>query len=158
MLSDNFHSKLFFGIILLSLWVSSCAPSAKLSPEQLTNARNYKPAADKALIYVVRATNYGKMEGMKVSCDNRNIGTTYGKTFLYFQVDPGKHRIVGEAENDTDISLICEAGKTYFIQQKVKMGLLSGRNELVRVSDSDGKNMLNTCKMAAHCPGCAGKD
>ncbi len=38
-----------------------------------------------------------------------------------------------------------EAGKTYFLQQKVKMGFMKARNKLVQVSNEEGAKGLAKC-------------
>jgi hypothetical protein len=36
-----------------------------------------------------------------------------------------------------------EAGKTYYLQQKVKMGFMKARNQLVAIDEAEGKKALS---------------
>jgi len=38
-----------------------------------------------------------------------------------------------------------EAGKTYYLQQKIKMGFMKARNKLVAISETEGKEALGKC-------------
>ena len=56
---------------------------------------------------------------------------------------------MSRAENDATLEMEAEAGKTYFLRQKVKMGMIKARTKLEIMGDIDGKKALNKCKLAA---------
>jgi hypothetical protein len=39
-----------------------------------------------------------------------------------------------------------EAGKTYYLQQKIMMGMFKAENEIVLLDEEDGKTGLRKCK------------
>ena len=51
---------------------------------------------------------------------------------------------VAEAPRFT-LPLDCEAGKTCFLEQKIKMGFMKARNKLALLSDEEGRAKLAKC-------------
>lgn len=140
------------------LLLASCI-SAKISNTELHQIKTMKPAPDQALVYVVRPEGYwGAAILFEVTCDNKLLGSTRGKNFLYVQLPPGPHRFVTTAENKSEFLLTAVAGKTYFLKQEVKMGGIYARSSWKQLeSETEGRNVLGKCKLAADCVGCAGK-
>lgn len=105
-----------------------------------------------ALVYVVRPSGFGAAIRMRVTCDGISIGSTNGKRYIYSFVKPGKREFISKAENKDELVLMVEAGKTYFFEQKVQMGIVAARNQLERLDETDGRNKLAKCKLAGDCP------
>jgi hypothetical protein len=82
--------------------------------------------ADKALIYVVRPTMGGNKVQTKLAADGQFKGINRGNNYFFFTLEPGQHYFCSQAENKSTLSLKVEAGKTYYLQQKIKMGLHEG--------------------------------
>lgn len=157
MLLKNFkHTIQLFGFAILFITLQSCG-AAKISQTELDNIKAMKAPEDKALVYVIRPTSFGAAITMRVTCNEKEIGTTGAKRFLYTTLQPGTHRLVSHSENDDELVLIAEAGKTYYIHQKIKMGLVMARSELEVVSPGEGMKLLKKTKLAAKCPGCQAK-
>jgi hypothetical protein len=98
--------------------------------------------ADKAMIYVLRPTMIGFKINSKLAVDGEWIGVNRGKTYFYFTVDPGVRHFCSESENQDYLSLTVEPGKTYFLQQKVEMGMWKARTNLVVMTDAEGRKKL----------------
>jgi len=98
--------------------------------------------ADKAMIYVLRPTMIGFKINSKLAVDGEWKGVNRGKTYFYFTVEPGERNFCSESENQDYLSMTVEAGKTYFLQQKVEMGMWKARTNLVTMTDAEGRKKL----------------
>lgn len=104
-----------------------------------------EPTADKAMVYVIRPTMFGNKIQTKLAVDGHWQGVNRGNNYFYFMLDPGEHYFCSQAENKSVKTLQVEAGKTYYLQQKVKMGLMKARNTLVALSEQEGQEGLAKC-------------
>jgi len=98
--------------------------------------------AGKAMIYVLRPTIIGYKINSKLAVDGEWMGVNRGRTYFYFPVEPGEHFFCSEAENQDYLALSVEAGKTYFLQQKVEAGIWKARTNLVVMTEEEGKKKL----------------
>lgn len=104
-----------------------------------------EPPADKALIYVVRPTMGGNKVQTKLAVDGQFKGVNRGNNYFFFTIEPGMHYFCSQSENKSTLSLKVEAGKTYYLQQKIKLGFIKARNKLVAISEAEGKEALGKC-------------
>lgn len=102
----------------------------------------------KALIYIIRTSAFGFAIKFKVFIDNELIGYTKGKNYLYAYLDPGSHQILSKAENKGLLKLNVEAGKTYYVKQKVGFGFIKARNKLALLDPEKGKSAKSKCKLS----------
>jgi len=105
------------------------------------------PPEGKALVYVVRPNRAGGLIKFKFHVDGKHVGTTKARRFLYSVLDPGPHLFMSKSENESEMQLNLEAGKTYFLKQKIKIGALKARNELIQVNESEGREMMQKCRL-----------
>ena len=98
--------------------------------------------ADKALVYVMRTTMLGFKIHSKLAVDGKWMGVNRGKTYFYFTLDPGEHYFCSESENQDYLALTVEAGKTYYLQQKVEMGMWKARTNLALMDEAKAKKEL----------------
>jgi hypothetical protein len=99
-------------------------------------------AADKALIYVLRPTMMGNKIQTKLAADGQWMGVNRGNNYFFFSLAPGMHYFCSQAENRSLLVLTVEAGKTYYIQQEIRMGVMKARNELAIMSEDEAKEKL----------------
>ncbi len=126
-----------------------CISIPKVSQELDHEAKSLKPMPDQALVYVMRPTSYGSAVRMNVFQDDRLLGSLGGKRFIYQLIDPGSYTFSSHGENISRLPIKVEAGETYYLHQRVKMGMFSARTELVRiVSPSEARSKLNMCYLA----------
>lgn len=104
--------------------------------------------ADKALIYVLRPTMIGFKIGSKLAVDGEWKGVNRGKTYFFFTVEPGERYFCSESENQDFLKLSVEAGKTYYLQQKVEMGMWKARTNLVVMKDEEGRKKLEDVNLS----------
>jgi hypothetical protein len=101
--------------------------------------------ADKALIYVVRPTMFGNKVQTKLAVDGQFKGVNRGNNYFFFTLDPGEHYFCSQAENKSVLAMTVEAGKTYYVQQQIKMGFMKARTKLVAMNAEEGQKALAKC-------------
>jgi hypothetical protein len=104
--------------------------------------------ADKALIYVMRTTIIGYKIHSKLAVDGKWMGTNRGKTYFFFTLDPGEHHFCSESENQDAVTMFVEPGKTYYLQQQVKMGMWKARTKLAVLDEAKGKEELKDLNLS----------
>jgi hypothetical protein len=119
----------------------ACGPKEQKFKTETDKAQHPTPEAppDKALIYVIRPTKWGHKVQTKLGVDGKWVGVNRGNNYFFFTLDPGEHYFCSQAENHSLMVVKLEAGKTYFLQQKIKMGAFKARNKLVKMSDAEGR-------------------
>ena len=78
------------------------------------------------------------MSGNKIQTKRRRrwVGVNRGHNYFFLELDPGEHYFSSKAENTSTLAVKVEAGKTYFVEQKIKTaGCLKARNKLAVLSD-----------------------
>ncbi len=98
--------------------------------------------SDKALIYVLRPTLFGNKVQSKLAVDGEWKGVNRGNNYFFFTVEPGERYFCSKSENQDYVKLNVEAGKTYFLQQKVEIGFMKARTSLVVMTEEKGKEKL----------------
>jgi hypothetical protein len=108
------------------------------------------PNADRATIYVYRDELFGGVIRMAVAVDGREVGLTQGKTYLVFQVEPGRHVLTSQGQPGTALTIDVRGGKTYYVWQEVKKHFLSFayRSRLELVDEMTGRAGLEECKLS----------
>ena len=137
-------------IFLLSFLLTNCAVQ-KASVEADSKAKQLVAPEGKAIVYIMRPGTLGFAVKFKVNCDEKYIGATGGKRFIYTIQDVGKHKIVSYAENNEELEITFEANNTYYIEQIPKMGIMMARNKLSILSVKEGKEKLSGCKLSKDC-------
>ncbi|MFQ6023207.1 MAG: DUF2846 domain-containing protein, partial [Acidiferrobacterales bacterium] len=107
--------------------------------------------ADKALIYIIRPASYGMIVHSWTFADERFLGITDAKHYTYALVDPGEQVFwsISEGMDNTNISAIrmmVEAGKVYYLQQKMRVGMAQARTKLAVIDQPQAQQFLNKCK------------
>ncbi len=103
------------------------------------------PPEGKALVYIIRSAKFGYKTEFKVFRDGLLLGRTKGLIFIPEILDPGTYSYACDKTNEIFLSV--EAGKTYFLQQKVQPSGLSGRSSFKILDESLGREELTKCKL-----------
>ncbi|STQ89511.1 DUF2846 domain-containing protein [Iodobacter fluviatilis] len=130
--------KLLLAAVILSGLVG-CASVPKGDTKQDIALKTFTVPADKAGLYIFRNESMGAAVTMDVELDGKELGKTAAKTYLYKEVEPGKHSIVSKAENTETLEIEAKPGTLIYVWQEVKMGLLYARNKLNLVNEAEGK-------------------
>ncbi len=121
------------------LIVSGCA-SVQMGDSQVdAKLKTFTPPKDKAALYVYRNETFGAALKMTMLLDGKILGDTASKTYLYAELEPGKHRLISKTENDSVLDFEAIAGKIYYVWQEVKMGLWQARSQLQMMDEKTGQ-------------------
>lgn len=137
-------------IFAMGLLLTNCVVQ-KASIEFDTKAKQLIVPNNKALVYVVRPKSLGGAIRFTVDCDNRYIGSTVGRRYIYSIQDTGKHKIVSHAENSSELEISLDVNQKYYIEQVPKFGIWIARNRLELIDESKGKKKLMKCKLSDDC-------
>ena len=133
-----------------NLKFNACGPKGTKF-HQITD-KDQHPTPDapegKAMVYVLRPTRIGFAIQTKLAVDGEWVGVNKGKTYFYFPLDPGKHQLCSKSENRSLLEITVEAGKTYYLQQKIKAGWLKARNKLIMLDPEKGSKKLGQCHLS----------
>lgn len=129
---------------------SACGPSSEKLKNETDKSSHPEPPVppDKALVYVVRPTMLGNKVQTKFAVDGQWVGVNRGNNYFFLTLAPGSHRFCSQAENSDSASLVLEAGKVYFFQQHVEMGILKARTSLERIDEQRGREALKKCHLS----------
>lgn len=116
-----FHRLLCGARVMLAAAALPLAACVQLPPTpQDLQAKRFEPAADKAVIYLVRDAPDFSDVAATIRLDEIWI-TTYPGTYYRWEVPPGAHRIAGVAADTGQTAVNAQPGEIYFIQQRVTM-------------------------------------
>jgi Protein of unknown function (DUF2846) len=134
------------------LELRACGPKGKeVNYVESTDKHQHSTAelpAAKALVYVLRPTMIGMAIQTKLAVDGDWKGVNKGKSYFYFTLDPGEHAFCSAAENHAVLVATVEAGKTYYIQQHIEMGVMKARNEISFMPEDEGVKKLEKLHLA----------
>jgi hypothetical protein len=137
----------FLLVIVFTLSCVACATAQHATPDEDSAAKRFNVTNGKSNIYIYRNENLGLNTEISVDIDDKHAGNTLQETFILQTVDPGKHKITAHAENTSEIELITEAGKTYFVWLEVELGVVVNRGHLHSVSEEKGKAGVLECRL-----------
>jgi uncharacterized protein (UPF0333 family) len=132
-------------VLLCVCILAGCAMAPVASSEMDARAKSFAVAPGKANIYLYRNENLGGAVTMKVSVNGKEAGATGRATYFLWEVDPGTYEISSESENASSVRIVAEAGKSYYVWQEVKIGLVVARNALHAVDDETGRKGVSEC-------------
>lgn len=147
------RAKVVFSILVVT-FLTSCAGTVSLE-QMRKETENFQlpktPDGKSAIVYVVRPSMLGTIVRFNVFLDdkedNSEMGYNRGAQYIYFKVTPGQHRILSKAENWDEIEIDAKAGRTYFVEQLTKMGIIMARNSLSQITEDQGKYFVKESKL-----------
>ena len=77
--------------------------------------------------------------------DDQFLGVTHGYNYTFAQVPTGEHVLWSKSENISAIRITLEAGKTYYMRQRVRMGLFRAATLVEIVDEKDTEKMFKKC-------------
>ena len=136
-----------FAIVCL-FTLAGCATVRLGEPKQDSAAKEFKPPSEKAGVYVYRNQMIGSAIRMVVFVDGFMVGETAQKTYLYFELPPGRHTIESRAENTDSLTADFRAGTLSYIWQEVRVGVYSARSSLHLVDETEGRKGVGESVLA----------
>ncbi|MBF8259866.1 MAG: hypothetical protein HW377_2240 [Actinobacteria bacterium] len=139
---------IFLAALVAAVFGAGCA-SVPLAPkEKDVVSKSFTPTPGKSQIYVYRNESMGGALPMTVAVDDRILGRTAPKTYLWWEGEPGEHTVASHTENVSELNIKTEPGKLYFIWQEVKMGVWAARSLLQQVDEATGKTAVMECELS----------
>lgn len=129
-------------LAIFSLTMFGCA-----STSQIVKFQHEKELhSGSARIYILRPSILGSAFRMKVYANDKFIGKTGPKGYLCWDVTEGEYILKTSAENVDLFTVNAKAGKTYYIKQKYKQGILSVRSSLELLEEKEGRAIVSKLK------------
>ena len=133
-------------LLVVVLTAASLAGCAHLAPPDAdTLAKLMQPVPSKAVIFVIRNEPASAPWRMKVVMDGQDMGSTSANTYFRWVVEPGRHLVVSDTENDTAVVVDAQAGQIYYIWQDVSTGFFRPRADLRFVDRQTAEVALRSC-------------
>ena len=139
----------FYFIVFALLLVIGCAGTSKAPPEEAEAAMSFEVPDDKGVVYLYRlgrAVAAATVSIIKVN--SLEAGGTGPGTFFRWELKPGTYTFsASTSETSKTVQLQVEAGKLYFIEQNIRLGINDGRVQLYEVDEETGKKGVKGKKM-----------
>lgn len=116
--------------------------------ERSAEAPTLAPGPNDAVVYFVRPAKLGMAINFWAFVDQTPVGMTKGGSYLATTVPAGEHVLWSRSGNVSSLKMSLEAGKTYYIQQEVKMGGLRARVNLALIDEAAGKEAIAKSKFS----------
>jgi len=129
--------------VLAAASLAGCAHLAP--PDADTLAKLMQPVPSKAVIFVIRNEPASAPWRMKVVMDGQDMGRTSANTYFRWVVEPGRHLVISETENDSGVVVDAQAGQIYYIWQDVSTGFFRPRADLRLVDRQTAEVALRSC-------------
>ena len=107
-----------------------------------------QPTDKEALVYFIRTTGLGAAIKFWAFADQSFLGVTQGKSYAFALVPEGKHLFWSKAENITTLEMEVQGGRTYYLNQEVRMGGFRARVRLSLMDEAAATEALKKCKYA----------
>ena len=129
-------------MVILSLILTSCAGTYQYTKTANSNEK------EMATIYVVRPSWFASAIKFKIYQGEALVGKLGPKSYLAWNVKPGDNAlsIMSKSENKAIVKISPQPGKTYYVKQKVKMGIIMARSDMELIEEQQGKEMLRKLK------------
>ena len=118
-------------VLIFFVLMTGCAGSSKYM-EKATAIEG--PGPEKALVYFMRPSSMGFAVNFQIWDSDRFVGLSQAKSYFAYECDPGKHLLLGFAENRVAVETDLEAGKSYYIGTNVRMGAWKARMNFTPVT------------------------
>jgi hypothetical protein len=136
-------------LVIVTLMAVGCASLNTMPPDVDAKVKALQPPAGKALVYVVRPTSLGKPFEGTITANGEYIGTTQGTLYVYAVLDPGEYKFKASGQdNESEIDVTLEAGKTCYIYQSVYPAVFKGAVRLSVVDEKEGRQALGECVLS----------
>jgi hypothetical protein len=100
------------------LMLAGCVTPLPPTPQDL-QAKRFETLPDKAVIYIVRNLPDFSNAPISITVGDTAMITTHPGTYYRWEVPPGLHRIEGFGPDTGRFALQAEAGRLYFVEQRV---------------------------------------
>jgi hypothetical protein len=138
--------------LVFLFFLSGCASVPMASKDEDMQLKEFgAPPENKAGLYIYRNTFAGQALKKNVYLDGEFIGETANKVYFYKVVSPGSHTLATESEfSDNSLTFEAAAGRNYYAEQYIKMGVFVGGANIRMVDEDKAKKAILECNLATH--------
>jgi hypothetical protein len=135
-------------------WILAFAATALLSASQVSadvletsdEPSTATPGPGEAVVYFVRPASLGFAIHFFAYIDETTAGATKGNTYTWVTVPAGEHVIWSRSGNVSAMRMNLEAGKSYYVEQRVRMGGVKARVSLEVMDEAEALEAIAECK------------
>ncbi|WP_399679556.1 DUF2846 domain-containing protein [Xenophilus sp.] len=138
-------------IALASALFTGCASVQMESQEASDKAKQFSaPSAGNSGLYLYRDSAVGRALKKDLRVDGKCIGESAPDVFFYTEVAGNKEHVIStESEfSPNTLTLLFEAGKSYFVRQYIKLGVFVGGADLEVIPEAQGKEAVAKLELA----------
>lgn len=107
--------------------------------------RRGEPQEGHALVYVFRPATMGYAIKTWAFADDDLLMVSKPKAYSFAQVPAGKRLFWTKSENTSAIELDVEAGQTYYLKIKIKMGFGKARAAILHIDEAEAEKYFQKC-------------
>jgi hypothetical protein len=129
-------------LLIASSLVTACAHV------DMAKEKSYaEPKAGQGAIYFYRENHFAGWALAYNIWDNMakppiKLGALKNGSYFYVYVKPGHHQFIINGETQGAAEFEVQAGKTYYVQNRIDMGFWSGRPKLTEVTQNEGEKQI----------------
>ena len=151
------RSRLLLSLLLLTLpALYQCATVSKAPSGESNAAKSFDAPDDRGVVFLYRLGRaVGAASATQIKVNGLDAGGTGPGTFFRWELKPGKYTFLASTgESSATVALDVEAGKIYFVEQNVRIGLNEGRVTMKIQGEQAGKNAVqgSTLVVSAYVP------
>lgn len=135
-------------VVLISASLFTLAAAAADLYQTSEDKKMAAPGPGEAAVYFVRPAAMGMAINFWGFVDETPVGMTKGHTYIWATVPAGEHLIWSSSGNVSAVKVNLEAGKSYYFEQKAKMGGIRARVELEPLAEADRAKAFEKCSYA----------
>lgn len=134
-------------LVLLILTGLVCAPAmaSVYFTKHKGDERRAEPEEGHALVYVFRPATMGAAVKTWAFAGEDLMMVSKAKAYSFAQVPAGKTLLWTKSENTSALELDLEAGETYYLKVKIKMGINKARAKLMQVDAAEAAKYFAKC-------------
>lgn len=131
--------------LLATLLLGATIQAAEYYTKHKDDNRRGEPEEGHALVYVFRPATVGAAIKTWAFVDDDLMMVSKPKAYSFAQVPAGKHLFWTKSENTSAMELDVEAGETYYLQVKIKMGFNKARAKLLQIDEAEAQKFFDKC-------------
>jgi len=130
---------------LFVAFLAATVQAAEYYTKHSGDNRRGEPQEGHALVYVFRPATMGAAIKTWAFVDDDLMMVSKPKAYSFAHVTPGKHLFWTKSENTSAMQLEVEAGKTYYLQVKIKMGFGKARAKILQIDEAEAQKYFEKC-------------
>jgi hypothetical protein len=134
------------GLLLSLFLLAGCITPLPPTPRDL-QAKRFETLPDKGVIYVVRPLPDFSDEPTPITLGDFAQITTYPGTYYRWEVEPGVQRIDGFGVDNGRIAVRVEAGRLYFVEQRVSSLFRNPQSFFALIPEPHGRAAVSSAEL-----------